>query len=301
MKRIVLLPVLVLGCVDAPADDYTFAGAPRGDGKADGIVQKDADDVSVVLAEVVDLDPFHFGDVNTNNEDAHIPDEVATNITASRCDYLAQQFPFSEWDCSKAVLADVAKLRPALAGAPLIYPAVHKGGFDQQAQPALGQWESNTKLVRIVVAAKRAAVDAQTFAGIGFHRVGYEFRSDLMFSAYAAGSAGERIFKETIETNHLVTGAPKRLGTGTRDTDGADVVFFEYVYFLSQNVKRPWITGGYVWMPSTSGINFKPFAEFHANNTIYRNWDPHSGHYRINFDQTGLVIDERDRFDGPTR
>jgi hypothetical protein len=298
MKRLALLPLLLLGCVDAPDDDYTFAGAPSGDGKADGIVQKDAQDVQLVLAEVVDLAQFHFGDVNTNADNPNVIDEVATNIKSSRCTYLAQQFPFTEWNCSAAVLADLAQLRPALAGAPLIYPAVHRGGFNQQAQPAFEQWESNTKLVRMVVAAKRAAVDAQTFAGIGFHRVGYEFRSDFMFSVYAPGSEGERIFKETIETNHLVTGAPKRLGTGTRESDGADVVFFEYIYFLSQNVKRPAFSGGYAWMPSSSGINFKPFAEFHANNTIYRNWDPHSGHYRINFDQTGIVIDERARFDG---
>src|SRR5690349_13536867 len=183
MTRLALLPFLHLASVDTPADDdYTFTDAPRGDGKADGIVQQDANDVQLVLAEVVDLDPFHIGDVNTNNQDPHVPDAVATNITSSRCSYLAKQFPFSEWDCSAPVLADLAMLRPALAGAPLIYPAVHRGGFNQQAQPSLGEWESNTKLVRMVVAAKRAAVDAQTFAGIGFHRVGYEFRSDFMFS-----------------------------------------------------------------------------------------------------------------------
>ena len=300
MKSLALLPCLLLGCVDTPEDDYSFADAPRGDGKSDGIVEQNARDVHLVLAEVVDLAQFHFGDVNTNDTHPEVADEVAANISASRCTFLAQQFPFSEWNCSTAVLDELARLRPALAGAPLIYPAVHRGGFTN-GQPAFGQWESNAKLVRIVVAAKRAAVDAQTFAGIGFHRVGYEFRSDFMYSVYAPGSEGERIFKETTQTNHLVTGAAKRLGTGTRESDGADVVFFEYIYLLSQNVKRPWITGGYEWMPSTSGINFKPFAEFHANNTRYRNWESRNGHYRINYDQTGVIIDFRDNFDGLPR
>ena len=298
MKRLALLPILLAGCVDSPDDDYTFADAPRGDGKSDGIVEQSAEDVQLVLAEVVDLAQFHFGDVNTNDTHPDVVDAVATNITSSRCEYLAQQFPFSEWDCSTAVLDDLARLEPALAGAPLIYPAVHRGGFNQQAQPAFADWESNTKLVRFVVAAKRVAVEAPTFAGIGFHRVGYEFRSDFMFSVYAPGSAGERIFKETNETNHLVTGAPKRLGRGRRDSDGADVVYFEYIYFLSQNVKRPSFSGGYAWQPSSSGINFKPFAEFHANNTRYRNWDPRNNQYRINYDQTGVVIDERAHFSG---
>jgi hypothetical protein len=276
-------------------DDYSFADAPQGDGKADGLYNQNANDVHLVLAEVVDLAQFHFGDLNTNDQHPQIADEVATHIDAGRCDFLAKLFPFSEFDCSAAVLADLARLRPDLAGAPLIYPAVHRGGFDQ-GEPAFGEWESNTKLVRIVVAAKRAAVDAQTFAGIGFHRVGYEFKSDFMFSVYAPGSQGERVFKETIETNHLVTGKAKQLGTGTRESDGADVVYLEYIYFLSQNVKRPWISGRYEWMPSSSGINFKPFAEFHANGSRYRNWDPRSNHYRINHDQTGVVIDYRDQF-----
>jgi hypothetical protein len=302
MKRLALLPFLVLGCVDQAAeDDYSFADGPQGGGKSDSIYEKSAEDVHLVLAEVVDLAQFHFGDINTNAEHPQVVDEVATNIDSSRCQLLAQQFPFSEHDCSEAVLADLARAKPELAGAPLIYPAIHKGGFNQQAQPAFGEWESNTKLVRIVVAAKRAAVEAQTFAGIGFHRIGYEFRSDLMYTAYAPGSQGERLFKETLETNHLVTGKAKRLGAGTRASDGTDVVFFEYIYFLSQNVKRPWISGRYEWMPSSSGINFKPFAEFHANGARYRNWDPRPNHYRINHDQTGVVVDFRSQFDGLTR
>jgi hypothetical protein len=274
-------------------------------GKADDDwpVNKNNEDVHMVFAEVIDLEngQIHVGDLNTNNEHPDVPDEVAIGLRSADCQLLAQKFPFTEWDCSEAFLDAVVEHEGTLAGSPLIYPVVHRGGFDAGMVPSFGRWESNSKVIRIVVAVKKSAWDSPTFQGVGFHRVGYEFRVDFMFSDYEPGSLGEKLFKLTTETISLVEERGKVLAEGTRrDPDGDEpVVFVQYLYMLNQSIKRPWFTGdGYAWVPPSSGVSIKPFASYRDGGTTYRNWDSRGVDYRVDRDDKGIAVDYRSEFTG---
>ena len=282
--------LLVAGCHDSDT-----VGPDDSHGDVGPVVNQDAEDVRLILAEVIDAAGLvHVGDRDTAAELPDPPAEVAGHVAAADCEPLGAVFPFSEWDCSEAMVDRIVDAHPALAGAPLIYPGIHTGGFTD-GEPSMGDWESHARPIRIVVAVKKAAFDADSFAGIGFQRIGSEFRSRFLREQYPEGGRGRELFDQTTDPVATLDVELKVLGEASRVLPGGDtepVVVLEFLYFAHDSIKRPSILGGFAWQPG-SAVSFKPYAAFRDGGTEFRNWDPRGKDYRAELGETGVIHDFR--------